>query len=155
MTERFVQWWAGRSQRERALLIVMGALAVPVLLWLLFLLPLDRALENARTEHWAATQRLIQVRGDAEALKGASGAAREAARVIAERSAAAAGFVPSRLETATDGRVSLTLPSAKPAALSRWIAALDAEGLFVEAMSLRPNPDGTVAVDATFRARRG
>ena len=64
---------------RRALLLVVAALGAPVLLWLLFLLPLDRAIESARTDHWAATQRLIQVRSDADALKGARVTAREAA----------------------------------------------------------------------------
>ena len=155
MKDNLVQWWAGRSQRERALLLVMLAIAAPLLLWLLYLMPIDRAIESARTEHWAATQRLIQVRSDTASLKGASSVAREAAQVIAQRSAAAAGFVPTRLEPTSDGKVSLTLGSAKPAALARWVRALDAEGLFVESINLRPNADGTVAVDAVFTPRRG
>lgn len=155
MNEQLIQWWAGRSQRERALLLIMAALAIPVLSWLLILMPLDRALEGARTEHWAATQRLIQVRGDAESL-GTSGAiARDSARAIAERSAIAAGFAPTRLDPMPDGTVAVTLGAAKPAALSRWLRGLDAEGLFVDTINIRPNADGTVAVDATLRQRRG
>lgn len=155
MKERFIQWWAGRSRRERGLLVTMAALAVPVLSWLLVLMPLDRGLESARAEHWSATQRLIQVRSDADSVQGANSVAREAAQVIAERSAAAAGFAPTRLDPMPDGTVSVSFGAAKPAALSRWIRGLDGEGLFVDTINVRPNADGTVAVDATLRPRRG
>ncbi len=155
MTETFVQWWAGRSQRERALLLVMLALALPILAWLLILRPIDLALDTARANHWAATTRLIQVRSDAGLLESTASVANETAQAIAARSASAAGFVPSRLDPTPDGKAMLTLPSAKPAALARWLQALDREGVFVETMTVRPNSDSTVAVEAVLRPRRG
>lgn len=155
MTETIVQWWAGRSQRERTLILAMLALALPVLAWLLVLRPIELALETARDEHWAATTRLIQVRSDAGLLKSAAVSANETAQAIAARSASAAGFVPSRLDPTPDGKAMLSLPSAKPAALARWLNALDREGVFVETISVRPNTDSTVAVEAVLRARKG
>ena len=155
MNATIVQWWAGRSQRERVLLLVMLALALPILAWLLVLRPIDNALETARADHWAATTRLIQVRSDAGLLKSAAVSANETAQAIAARSASAAGFVPSRLDPTPDGKAMLSLPSAKPAALARWLEALDREGIIVETISMRPNSDATVAVEAVLRARKG
>lgn len=154
MTENIVQWWAGRSQRERVMLIVMLAIALPILAWLLILRPIDSALETARNDHWVATTRLIQVRSDAGLLKNTTAIANETAQAIAARSASAAGFVPSRLDPTPDGKAMLTLPSAKPAALARWLSALDREGVFVETITVRPNSDSTVAVEAVLRPRK-
>lgn len=154
MTENLTQWWAGRSQRERVLLLVMLALALPILAWLLILRPIEAALETARTDHWAATARLIQVRSDAGLLKSTATVANETAQAIAARSASAAGFVPSRLDPTPDGKAMLSLPSAKPAALAKWLTALDREGVFVETITVRPNSDSTVAVEAVLRPRK-
>ena len=62
------------------------------------------------------------------------------------------GFV-TRIDPGADGRVLFALASAKPIALNRWLEALDAQGIFVEQISIRPNSDATLAVDATLRAR--
>ena len=34
-----------------------------------------------------------------------------------------------------------------------WLEVLNAQGIFVEQISIRPNSDATLAVDATLRAR--
>jgi general secretion pathway protein M len=155
MIEATVQWWQARSQREHILLGVMFALLVPVLIWLLIVRPLDAALKTARSDHWAASERLAQVRADAEAIKVPSTAASEGAQSIVTRLSSGAGLVPSRLDQGADGRVMLGLSSAKPVALRAWLKALDTEGVFVETITIRPNSDATVSVDAVLRARRG
>jgi general secretion pathway protein M len=155
MIETALQWWQARSQREHIMLAIMLALLVPVLIWVLVIRPLDTALETARSDHWAASQRLVQVRADAEAIKAPSTAAFDGAQSIVTRLSSGAGLVPSRLDPGADGRVMVGLSSAKPVALRTWLKALDTEGVFVETITIRPNSDATVSVDAVLRARKG
>lgn len=155
MKTTVLNWWAGRSARERILIGIMIALLLPVLLWLMLIRPLDAALEGARVDNWAASERLLQVRADAEALAVSARAPSEPAQAIVNRLAGAAGFVPTRMDQAAEGRVMLGLSSAKPVALRAFIRALDREGVFVETMTIRANSDATVSVDAVLRARKG
>jgi general secretion pathway protein M len=155
MKTAVLNWWAGRSARERILLGLMIALLVPVFVWLLLIRPLDAALEGARTDNWAASERLLQVRADAEAMALSARTPGEPTREIVNRLAAVAGFVPSRVDPAAEGRVMLGLASAKPVALRAFVRALDREGVFVETMTIRANSDATVSVDAVLRARKG
>lgn len=153
MMERMTGWWRGRSQREQILLGMMIALFAAVFVWLGILRPLGKGLAQARAENATALARLERVRTDAAALKSERPFAADSAQAIVSRSANEAGFAPTRLDPQTEGRVIVGLASAKPVALTRWLQALDAQGVFVEQISLRPNSDATLAVDATLRAR--
>lgn len=155
MKTTMMNWWAGRSARERILLGIMMALLVPVFVWLVLIRPLEAALEGARTDNWAASERLLQVRADAEAMALSARAPTEPTQAIVNRLAAVAGFVPTRVDPGAEGRVMLGLGSAKPVALRAFIRALDREGVFVETMTVRANSDATVSVDAVLRARKG
>jgi len=153
MIDRMTEWWRGRSQREQILLGIMIVLLVAVFGWLAILRPIDAGLARARDENALAMARLERVRSDATALKSQKAFAADTAQAIVSRSANEAGFTPTRLDPQAGGRVIVGLASAKPVALVKWLHALDAQGVFVERIGLRPNSDATVAVDATFRAR--
>lgn len=153
MMERLFGWWRGRSQREQALLGIMIGLFIVVFGWLLVLRPLDSGLAGARADNAIAIAQLERVRSDATALKSGRAFAAETAQALVSRSASEAGFTPTRLDPGAEGRVLIALASAKPVALGKWLQALDAQGVFVEQISLRPNSDATLAVDATLRAR--
>lgn len=153
MMERMTDWWRSRSQREQILLGTMIALFIVVFGWLAVLRPLDAGLARAREDNAAALARLERVRGDALALKSGKIFATDTAQAIVSRSANEAGFTPTRLDPQAEGRVIVGLASAKPVALTKWLQALDAQGVFVEQIGLRPNSDATLAVDATLRAR--
>lgn len=153
MMDRMTDWWRGRSQREQILLGTMIALFIVVLGWLAVLRPLDAGLARAREDNATALARLERVRSDALALKSGKAFATDTAQSIVSRSANEAGFTPTRLDPQAEGRVIVGLASAKPVALTRWLQALDAQGVFVEQIGLRPNSDATLAVDATLRAR--
>lgn len=153
MIERLTMWWRERSQREQALPGVMILLFGVVVGWLGVIRPLDDGLAQARADNEAAIARLERVRGDAAALETAGTRATETAQALVSRFASEAGFTTTRLDPGADGRVLTGLVSAKPLALSRWLETLDAQGVFVEQISIRPNSDATLSVDATFRAR--
>ena len=153
MIARLKGWYSGRSPREQRLLGIMMALLVIVIGWLGVLRPLDTGLAQARADQELAIIRLERVRSDALALEAGGTAATDTAQALVSRLADQAGFSPTRLDPGAEGRVLTGLASAKPVALTRWLEALDAQGVFVEQISIRPNSDATLAVDATFRAR--
>ena len=153
MMEKINAWWLDRSEREKILLGVMGALAALVLGWLLLVRPLGTALADARTRQDAAIARLERVRADAEALDEGGAALNESAHAFINRSAADAGFVPTRLDPGANGSVMLGLSSAKAVALSKWLQTLETQGVHVEQITIRPNSDATLSVDATLKAR--
>lgn len=156
MKAQFLDWWRGRSPRERTLLLVMFALAVATILWLGVYRPIGDTLSNARARHEAAIVRLGDVRTQAEALK-ALGKRRlplpsgPLAPLITQ-SASEAGFVNAAIGAQGDRRVTVSVPAARPAALFSWIAGLEARGIVVERLSARANSDQTISVDATMTA---
>jgi general secretion pathway protein M len=153
MMDRMTGWWQERDRREQVLLGIMFALFILVFGWLAVLRPLDGGLVRAREENAEAISRLERVRSDALSLKAGKAFANDTAQAIVSRSANEAGFTPTRLDPQAGGRVIVGLASAKPVALVKWLQALDAQGVFVEQIGLRPNSDATLAVDATLKAR--
>lgn len=146
-------WWRERSEREQVMLAIMAALAALVFGWLLIVRPLDMALSNARADQDAAIARLERVRAAAAMLDDTPDAPTESAHALIARSAAAAGFVPTRLDPGANGAVMLGLSSAKAVALSKWLKSLEMQGVHVEQITVRPNSDSTLSVDATLKAR--
>lgn len=153
MMGQLTDWWRGRSQREQILLGIMMGLFLAVFGWLAILRPIEAGLATARSDNALAVERLERVRRDASVLKTKMAYASDTAQAIASRSADEAGFSPTRLDPQSGSRVIIGLSTAKPVALFRWLRTLDAQGVFVEQISLRPNSDTTLAVDATLRAR--
>jgi general secretion pathway protein M len=51
------QWYAARSPRERRLLLMMAAIAAPLLVWLLLVAPLGNAYDEALQRHLQAVDR--------------------------------------------------------------------------------------------------
>lgn len=153
MIERFRAWLESRSSREQVLLGIMAALFVVVIGWFAILHPLNSGLAAARIEHGAAITRLGRVRNDAQAMKTGTVIAADSAQLLVSRSADSAGFSPARLDPGAGGRVLTGLTSAKAVALTQWLEALDAQGVFVEQINIRPNSDATLAVDTVLRAR--
>jgi general secretion pathway protein M len=67
------------------------------------------------------------------------------------QSAGEQGFTNLQAVASGPGRVAITVPQARPAPFFGWIGQLEARGLTVESLSARPNPDQTIAVQATLR----
>lgn len=154
MKDRISRWWMARSRREQGLLGVMIVLLIPVVGWLGIIRPLELAIEEARTAQWEAATQQLRVRTEVAAFALPARQPAEGAAGLVSRLAGEAGFVPTRLDGGTDGRVMFALQAAKPAALRAFFHLLDREGVFVESVTLRANSDATVSVDAILKARR-
>lgn len=155
MKAQFLDWWRARSLREQRLLLVMFALLAITILWLGIYRPVQDALSNARERHQLAVIRLGEIRAGTIALK--SGPAVPLPGPLAPavtQSAADAGFANAVVTPEGDRRVSVSIPSARPAPVFAWIASLEAREIVVERLSARSNGDATLSVDMTLAGGR-
>ncbi|MCP3734482.1 type II secretion system protein M [Sphingomonas sp. RP10(2022)] len=148
-------WFAGRALRERRLILVMLGLLVVTIVWGGIILPVRDGLSSARERHADAVVRLAATQSEVDLIRAAgrrvplTGSLADTLRQRAE----AAGFALATVDEPGGGRVHATIQAARPAALSRWFAGLEANGILVDAAAWRDNADGSVAVDFTVRAR--
>lgn len=150
-----IAWFNARSLREKRLILLMLALAAVTLVWAAAL-PLRNAVTGARTRQVDAVVRLGRTRTLVDEVRRAQRAgivplAGDLADGVRTR-AEAAGFALASLDQEGE-RVRVSIATARPGALFRWIAELEAAGVLVEAASVTPNPDQTVAVQMTLRGR--
>lgn len=152
------QWFAGRTLRERRLIALLGIISVFVLGWLLVIRPLLDAEVAARARHLAAVDRLGAVRGRMVALAAtdgqqvAAGRAAGAVDLYVAQSAVEAGFALDRNDPAGADRTTVAIATARPTALFGWLGGLEASGIAVDQLSVRPaNVAGTVALTASLR----
>jgi general secretion pathway protein M len=155
MIGAIASWWSGLSTRERWLVGVAGALAGIVIGWFLILSPLLNAIDDAREAHRAATDRHAAIMAQAAllrapaALRPANASAATLDLVIAQ-SAAERGFTLDRNDAAGGGRTTIAMASANAPALLAWLSGLEAAGIKVADVTMRPNGNGTVTMTATL-----
>jgi len=150
-------WFGGRSPREKRLLLVMAGLAIVTIVWGLILRPLGDAMAGARERHAAAVVRYGETAARVEALRDAraarvpllTGSLADAVRARAEQ----AGFPLTSLDPAGNDGVSVSIQSARGAALTAWLARLERAGIVVEGATLTDNGDRTVAGRIMLRRR--
>ena len=138
-------WFAGRSLRERRLILVMLALLVVTMLWGGIILPVRDGLSSARERYADAVVRLGSTQNAVDLIRSAG------RRTPIEGSLA--DTVRRRADESGAGRVHATITAARPAALARWFAGLEASGILIESAAWRDNADGSVGVDFVARAR--
>jgi len=132
---------------------MLGLVAL-VLVWLLVVRPLGDAFERAKQRHNVAVLALAEAR----ARSNPGGARASVAPplpldALVSRTAADAGFTAAQVTGGGPTTARLALAAARPKALFGWIATLEAQGVRVDRLQARANPDRTVAVEAAFSAR--
>jgi general secretion pathway protein M len=148
MKSKALDWWAARTGRERTLLLLLAALALPILVWLAVVRPLAIARETAEARLSAAAAsyadtamaaaELGRVRKAAGALSGPLPTPKDAAE--------AAGFP---VKAASGGE--LILEAVRPKAFFAWAAQMEGKGLTIETLQASPNPDRTLRIEIRFR----
>ncbi len=150
-------WFSSRSLREKRLLLVMAALMALTVIWAGIIRPVGDGLSTSRERYSGAVDRLAATEVRVEAVRGAqarrppplTGTLADVVRGAAQN----AGFTLAGLDEPAAGEVHVTIQSARPAALSGWLARLEQSGVLVDSARLTDNGDRTVAADLTFRAR--
>lgn len=156
MTDRLKERWAAFSTREKWLVGMMLLLIALVFLWLAVLRPVEGGLASAKAEHAAAIERYAAIRARVEAIKGLSGK-RPAGLgapldVVIGQSAAETGFTLDRNDPQGEGRVDIAVGSARPTAFFGWLASLEAQGIHVESLSVRPAGANIISATGVLRA---
>lgn len=148
-------WFAGRSLRERRLILVMLALLAVTIVWGGIILPVRDGLSSARERYADAVVRLGDTQSAVDLIRGSgrrtplSGSLADTLRLRAE----AAGFTLASVDESGAGRVHATIQAARPQALARWFAGLEANGILIDSAAWRDNADGSVSVDLVVRQR--
>lgn len=157
MTAQMIAWWTARTPREQLMLGILAAILLPVLVWLLIIRPIGPASEAAEARHRAAVDTLADARAQAAALsflrKNPPPPLGAPVADIVKAAAAETGFTLSRADPVGGDGVIISIVSAKPPAFFEWAQGLQRRGVFIDQLSIRPNPDTTIAIDAQFRAR--
>lgn len=156
MMQRLLLWYRARSMREQYLLLAGAAMALLALGYFL-VVPLGDALESAKARHADAVIRLGETQARVDAVKAAQ-ADRAAPlagplEAMVRTRANDAGFALASVAPQGGDRVQITIASARPGALTGWIADLESSGILVDRLGMTDNGDRTVAVQMTLKAQ--
>ncbi|MCW1384032.1 type II secretion system protein M [Novosphingobium sp. KCTC 2891] len=149
-----LDWRAGLTGRERRLVDLAALLTALVVGVYGIVLPVGHALDDAEARHAAAVERsarlVTAVRSMTPGVSPRESASAPLDQIVSV-SAQEAGLVVQSVQPRGSDRVVLVIPSAPPVTALGWIDRLGARGLAVESLAVRPSPDGTAAVEVTFR----
>ena len=152
MTAGVRYWFLARSVREQRLILLMLAIAVPVLVWLLVVRPLDSAFDQARENHRVAVERHGRVLVLADAAKSAplrgvrSGTSD--LRLLVTEAASQAGIVLQGANPNGPNAIDISVTGGRAPALAQWLSQLEAQGLTVQQITMIPQPGGTTNLSA-------
>lgn len=150
-------WFMGRTPRERWLIALMLAIAVPMFCWLLVYRPLTNAIERAQQRHAEAvrTHALVQARltqleqaRRPTATAPVANAAPMSLRLT--EAASLAGLSLTANEPRGNNVALITLAPAAPTAALRWLRQQEEQGIIVRELAITPQPGGQVVVTATL-----
>lgn len=142
-------WIDARSRREQLLLLLMAAIAVPILAWLLLIRPIAGAYDRALVDHLKA----IDLHGRVLAMTSSApapgrGTSNGDLQLLIPQSAVAAGLTLQRAETAGPDAIDVTAAGAQATVVGQWLQRLEAEGIRVEQFSMTQVPGGTTTMSA-------
>ena len=146
-------WFAGRSQRERWMVILMVAIAVPVLAWLLVLRPLGSAYDTALQRHLEAVDRNGRVRMLADMARRRPAASTAVAPIadvglVVAETATQSGLTLDGNNPAGANSVSVSASQGSALQALQWLRDVEARGLIVQEWRITPNGTGTVSLTA-------
>lgn len=142
-------FWQARTRREQRLLMLMAALALPILLWLAVLRPLGAAQTQAATALAAATadhSALLAARAALDAAPPARGAP---LMQRLQAASAAAGLSLASLDASGPNGATARISAARAPVLLRLIAGLEADGVVISSLSVSRNDDSSVNAQFT------
>lgn len=151
-----LQWWQGRTLRERRLLAAMLALLAATALWLLVVRPANAWREAASGRRALAEAAAATVARDLDRLatpgRPPAGASSEGLEPLVRRTAEGAGLAPV-LAMGADGGLGFQLASAPSGPALAWAASLETDhGLRLCRLSVVENADATVQIEGSLTA---
>ncbi|RHW16965.1 type II secretion system protein M [Sphingomonas gilva] len=156
MTANLKSWFAGRTKRERYMLLVMGALMAIVIVWLGIVLPVNDALAAAKRRHAEALETEATIARQVGAIRSLRDDAVRLPAPLAEvvtQSAAEAGFTGAQVSAVGSDAVDVAIPAARPQALFAWIDGLRGRGIFPVSLAMRAGSGQTVSAEMRLKGR--
>jgi general secretion pathway protein M len=155
MIEKLASWFDGLSSREKILVSVAAILSALLVAIYGVYFPLTNAIHEKRVEYREALERRVAI----EALLTQANQKQNVAVVadmtgpleqLVNQRATEAGFALEKADAAGNGRVSISMAQARPAALMKWLAELEMAGIVAEQIEVKAGSAGTVTVNATL-----
>jgi type II secretory pathway component PulM len=145
-----MEWWRGRSDRERSMLVLLATVVLAFLAWYGVASPLQRMAGRADTRLARAAELLREVETAHATLGGITSEFDPAVSDLLVLSAAEAGFALETQREQDDGDIAVSGHSDVPQALFAWIEMLRRNhGLLVANLSItRESGTGGLRVDA-------
>jgi general secretion pathway protein M len=145
------EWYFTRSAREQRLILLMLAIALPLLGWLLVIQPLSRTYDRSLERHLEAIDRngrvqLLAERGRTSPKQQAAPGV-EIGLAVAE-AASRAGLSLDSNSAAGPNAVTISIAQAPSTAALQWLHALEGEGIRIEEVRITPAGDSGASVTA-------
>ncbi len=158
MIESIRTWFDALSSREKILISILAVLLTGFIVFYGVLRPFAGAMDNAELRYQEAIERKGRIEAKTAFFHGVERGSEAEVQAVSgpieptiSQSAGEAGFATSAINTQSDGSVTMTIDSAKPTALFRWVAMLEQRGIMVSEISANPGPNETVS--ATLKLR--
>ena len=155
-------WFMGRTERERWLIALMLAIAVPMLIYFAVYRPLTQSIERAQQRHVEAVRthglvlaRIAQLNSAQRPTLAPTGGSNASLSLRVTEAAALAGVSLSANEPRGEGSATITLAPAVPTSALRWLRQLETQGIIVRELSVTPQPGGLVVATATLSRSGG
>ena len=153
MIVQFREWFGARTLREQRLLQLMAAIAIPLLIWFVLVLPLSNAYDDALQRQLQAADRNGRVK--ALAARAATGDAKAPAAVpdlalYLGDSARQRGIAAETHAGAAPGSAVISIASASAPTALEWLRSLEEQGYLVSDVRVAPAGNGSVTVTATL-----
>lgn len=160
--DALLAFWNERAPRERAAIVLMGAIAAIAVVYLVLIEPavsgiarLERGLPHTRSQAAQLDALLAEVK-TLKARPQVATVSPAESRAAIDKSLAAAGLKATRIVPLADGDLQIALANVPFAAWSSWLAAIERE-LGARAITVNANGTGTpgaVDVELVLRLAR-
>lgn len=149
-------WFQALSQREKILVRILAVLLAATVAFYGIIRPFYNAMQSAEIFYETAVERQVRIEAKVAALTRPMDAAIKPIAgpidVFVSQSAGETGFAVGKLDPQPEGRIEMVIESATPTALFGWLSQLEARGIVVEALTVRPAVNETVTANLTLRS---
>lgn len=147
--------WSALSDRERRLVTILLVIVGGMILWLGIWRPVRAGITNGWSRYDAAVDANASVRANLRLLRVRAGKSAHHDAPIGQnvaQSASEVGLTLDRSAAQGEGRLAITIGSARAGAALAWLTGLEAHGVRVETISMIPGATlDTVTVQAVLR----
>ena len=147
------EWYEARSIREQRMLLAMALVALPLLLYLLLVLPLSSAYQHALRTQLEAVDRNGRVKAMAKRLETGAAAPPAVAdlNLFLIDNARASGLTVAADRGAEPALSSIKIDATSPSSVFTWIRQLEGQGYRIDSLRLTPAANAQVSAELIVR----